>query len=110
MKKSSQVTLTVVAAIGLAGCRRTPVDPCQAATFNAEACQEAVHGGGYYYGGHWYPSYYSHPYSYYYNGYHSHLLRGGTVNSASSGSYARPSSGSIARGGFGSTGRGSVGS
>src|SRR5689334_21253102 len=108
MKKSAQVTLTIVAAMGLAACRRR-ADPCEAATFNAEACHQAVHDGGYYYGGSWYPSYYSHPYPYYYDSYHTHLLRGGIVNSSPSGSYARPSGG-IARGGFGSTGRGAGGS
>jgi hypothetical protein len=107
MKKSAQVTLTVVAALGLTGCSRRP-DPCAAETFNPDACQEAVRDGGYYYGGHWYGMPYGHSYPYYYNNYYSHVSRGGSVHAYSSSSYAHPAGG-VARGGFGSTGHGAAG-
>lgn len=102
MKKSSQVTLTMFAALVLAGCSRR-YDPCAAETFSVYACQQAVEQGGYYYGGTWYYMHYGHPYPYYYDGYHSYVSRGGSVHSYASSSYASPS-GSVARGGFGSTG------
>jgi hypothetical protein len=99
MKKSGQVTLTILAAVGLAGCARH-YDPCQPVSFNELACQEAVRMGGYHYNGHWYSTSYGRPYSYYYDSYHTYVSRGGSVHS--SGSYAHPSS--VSRGGFGSTG------
>jgi hypothetical protein len=110
MKKSAQVTLTVVAAMGLA-CSRRPADPCQSATFSEGACQEAVRSGGYYWHGAWFPMAYSNPYPYYYDSYRSYVSRGGAARSAPSNAYARPASGSVThpgatvpRGGFGSTG------
>ena len=105
MKKSAQVTLTVVAAIGMASCSRRR-DPCQAEYFSEAVCQEAVRDGGYHYGGTWYPMMYSYPYPYYYDGYRSHVSRGGMVRSAPAGSYSRPSVSSTPRGGFGSIGSG----
>ena len=72
MKKSSQVTLTVVAAMALAGCGRR-YDPCDARTFNEFACQEAIQQGGYYYHGTWYRTSYYHPYPYYYDSYHTYV-------------------------------------
>ncbi len=100
MKKSGQVTLTIVAAVALAGCARRH-DPCDAASFNAPACQEAIRAGGYYYNGRWYASHYSHPYPYYYDSYNTYVSRGGSVHS--SGSYSHPSSSGVTRGGFGSS-------
>ena len=105
MRKPVRVTLTVVATVALAGCSRRRLDPCDSATFNEMACQEAVQNGGYYWGGSWYPMYYSHPYPYYYDQYHSYVVRGGSVVSAPGASYARPSGG-VVRGGFGATGEG----
>jgi hypothetical protein len=108
MKKSAQVTLTVVGIMGLASCNRHR-DPCKAETFSEQACQQAVQSGGYHYGGHWYPMTYGYPYPYYYDSYRTHVSRGGAVRPAPSGSYAAPSS--TSRGGFGSIGAGhSVGS
>ncbi len=104
MKKSAQVTLTVVAAMGLAACNRHR-DPCQAQSFDSTACEQAVRSGGYHYGGTWHPMHYGHPYPYYYDSYQSHVARGGTVRPAPAGSYAAPAS-STTRGGFGSTGAG----
>ena len=108
MKKSTKVTLTVVAMIGLASCNRRR-DPCDRAYFNDMACQEAVRSGGYYYGGTWVPMRYSYPYPYYYDSYRTYVGSGGRVYSSSPGVYSHPSSSSsgISRGGFGSTGSGS---
>ena len=106
MKKSSRVTLTVVAAIGLASCGRGRRDPCEPGYFDEYACQQAVSSGGYYWGGNWYPMVYHYPYPYYYDHYHTYVSRGGRVVTAPSGSYSRPagSSSGVERGGFGSTG------
>ena len=106
MKRSSKVTLTVVAVMGLASCSRRR-DPCQQSYFNEQACQDAVRSGGYYWNGGWVPMTYSYPYPYYYDSYRSYVSRGGRVY-GNGGSYARPSAGSpsAVRGGFGSTGAG----
>ena len=111
MKKSAKVTLTVVAAMGLASCGRSRRDPCDQALFNEMACQDAVRSGGYYYGGSWYPMMYHYPYPYYYDHYRTYIGGGGRVYSAPAGTYARPggastSSPGVERGGFGSTGAG----
>ncbi len=110
MKKSTKVTLTVVAAVGLASCGRSRRDPCDRESFNEMACQDAVRSGGYYYGGSWYPMMYRYPYPYYYDSYRTHVSSGGRVYGAPAGSYARPSgstsSPGVTRGGFGSTGAG----
>jgi hypothetical protein len=116
MKKSAKVTLTVVAAVGLASCGRKRPDPCEAATFNEQACQEAVRNGGYHWHGTWFPMMYHYPYPYYYDSYRGYVSRGGAVRAAPAGDYARPgvsapgkpasSSPGVERGGFGSTGAG----
>ncbi|MCU1235909.1 MAG: hypothetical protein JWP63_3876 [Candidatus Solibacter sp.] len=112
MKKSAKVTLTVVAAMGLASCGRSRRDPCDQSYFNEMACQDAVRGGGYYYGGSWYPMMYHYPYPYYYDHYRTYVRGGGRIYSSPSGVYARPSGGGatsspgVQRGGFGSTGAG----
>jgi hypothetical protein len=105
MKKSTKVTLTVVAAVGLASCGRSRRDPCDQASFNELACQDAVRSGGYYYGGTWYPMVYRYPYPYYYDSYRTHVSNGGSVITVPAGSYARPAGGAgVEHGGFGSTG------
>ncbi|MEO8594260.1 MAG: hypothetical protein ABI759_13150 [Candidatus Solibacter sp.] len=105
MKKSTQVTLTVVAAMALASCGRSRRDPCDQSYFDDVACQEAVRSGGYHWGGAWYPMMYHYPYPYYYDHYQTYVRGGGRVNRAPTGSYARPSSSpGVTRGGFGSTG------
>lgn len=105
MKRSVHVSLTVVAAIGLASCGRRGPDPCAAQTFNELACQEAVNGGGYYYNNTWYPLRYSHPYPYYYDSYRGYVAHGGAVHAEPGVHYGRPASG-VSRGGFGATGEG----
>ncbi len=110
MKKSAQVTLTVVAAMALASCGRSRREPCDRAGFDELACREAVQQGGYYWGGSWYPMMYQYPYPYYYDTYRTYVSSGGRVYSAPSGTYARPAgaapAGSVQRGGFGSIGAG----
>ena len=106
MKKSRKVTLTVVAAVGLATCGRSRRDPCDSAYFNDLACQDAIRNGGYYWGGSWVPIRYSYPYPYYYDHYRTYVGHGGTVVAAPVGSYARPAASGVTRGGFGSTGAG----
>ena len=92
MKKSSKITLTLVAAAALAACSRRR-DPCEAGTFNEMACQDAVRSGGYYWGGSWYPMHYSYPYPYYYDSYRTRVRGGGSVVAAPYGSYGRPGAG-----------------
>jgi hypothetical protein len=104
MKKSAHITVTAVAAIGLAACNRGRIDPCEAATFNELACNEAVRNGGYHYRGTWFPMMYSHPYPFYYDMYRNHMARGGMVQPAPSSSYLAPGSHGVTRGGFGATG------
>jgi hypothetical protein len=117
MKKSAKVTLSVVAAVGLASCGRGRRDPCQPQYFNEMACQDAVRDGGFYWGGSWYPAVYHYPYPYYYDGYRRHVSIGGSVVAEPAATYAKPagktfgtggasSSGGTVRGGFGSTGAG----
>ena len=111
MKKSATVTLTAVAAMGLAACGRHRPDPCEAATFSEQACQQAVQDGGYYWNGSWFPMMYHYPYPYYYDSYRSRVSGGGAVVAAPAGAYNHPAarapgSPGVVRGGFGSTGAG----
>ena len=110
MKKSTKVTLTVVAVVGLASCGRSRLDPCDQGAFSEMDCQDAVRSGGYYYGGSWYPMMYRYPYPYYYDHYQTHVSSGGRVMPAPAGSYARPGGASaspgVLHGGFGSIGAG----
>src|SRR5436305_14885091 len=90
MKKSAKVTLTIVAAVGLAWCGRRCMDPCEAAAFDERACQDAVAFGGYYWQGSWFPMRYSQPYPYYYDSYRTYSQRGGKHYGAPSGTYSHP--------------------
>jgi hypothetical protein len=76
MKKSTKVTLTLVATLGLAACNRQRRDPCESATFNEQACQDAVQNRGYYWNGGWVPMTYGYPYPYYYDSYRSYTAKG----------------------------------
>ena len=106
MKKSSKVTLTLVAALGVAACNRRRVEPCQPATFNQQACQQAVSAGGYYWNGSWWPMTYHYPYPYYYDSYRSYVGNGGQVSAAPPEAYVHSASPVVTRGGFGTTGAG----
>src|SRR5260370_15851839 len=98
MKKSTKVTLTVVAAVGLASCGRSRRDPCDRESFSEMACQDAVRNGGYYYGGSWYPMAYSYPYPYYYHSYRTHVSNGGGGGGAPGRGYFGPGGGGPAGG------------
>jgi hypothetical protein len=111
MKKSAKVTLTVVAAVGLASCARKHPDPCEAATFDEQACADAVRNGGYHYQGRWFPMVYHFPYPYYYDSYRSFTAAGGVGRTEPKGAYehagAKPATHAapgVERGGFGSSG------
>ena len=103
------LTLTVITAAALAACGRRSPDPCATATFSEQACQEAVHNGGYYWNGRWYPMTYRNPYPFYYDAYRSYQAGGGASSPAAAATYSRPA-GSVERGGFGTTGEGHGGS
>ena len=119
MKKSGQVGLVLLAALGLASCSRRqqatmvwddkPRDPCSQEFFDETLCDTAVRRSGYHYGGHWRPMIYSHPYTHYYDQHQSFLSRGGTYvatpREVYSPGFKAPSAGTIVRGGFGSTAR-----
>ena len=106
MKRSTRVTLTAVAAMGLAACNRQRHDPCEAASFSEQACQEATRSGGYYWQGGWFPMSYHYPYPYYYDSYRRYVSTGHTVTSPPASSYSHPATASpgVERGGFGTTG------
>lgn len=103
MRKSVQVTLTLVAGVALSACGARRADPCDSATFDDQACRDAVAKGGYYWDGSWYPVNYSHPYPYYYDSYRDYVAKGGTSVAAPAGSYS-PAAGAAERGGFGESG------
>jgi hypothetical protein len=67
VKRSTSVTLTVIAAMGLgARAQQAAEDPCGPASFNPKVCQTAVRRGGYCSQGVWVPADYQEPYPYYY--------------------------------------------
>lgn len=109
MRKSTKVTLTVVATVGLESCGRRQPDPCRAETFHEQACQEAVRNRGYYYHGAWVPMSYSNPYPYYYDSYRGYVSSGGAVHADPAEAYSHtggapaPAAG-VERGGFGAHG------
>jgi hypothetical protein len=110
MKRSSSVTLTIVAAMGIAA-RAQAADPCNAGTFNTTACKTAIHGGGYCSGGAWLPVAYTNPYPYYYDLYRGYLSGGGSVAPAGVEKCRRTASGwisshGVSHGGFGAAGHG----
>lgn len=111
MKKSAGVRLTVVAAIAIAARAQGPADPCAAATFNEQACRDAVQAQGYCWNGRWVKLKYHYPYPYYFDSYLSYIGAGGTINAADVGSCGPPRSffllgHSTHRAGFGGTGAG----
>ena len=106
MRRSFHVSLTIAAGVALISCGRRPLDPCAPSSFNAQACQDAIHNGGYYWNGTWRPMSYAHPYPFYFDTYQSYR---GTSTAAPSYVYSRPA-GAVERGGFGSTGEAHGGS
>ncbi len=105
MKKSASVSLTVVAAFGIAAQAQPRVDPCGAANFNEQACQAAVQNRGYCSNGQWVKLKYHNAYPYYYNAHQAYVTNGGVVSAAVVGTCGPPSgSHGVGRGGFGAIG------
>jgi hypothetical protein len=84
MKKSTHVTLSVAAAMGLAAAARgqQPLDPCGASSFNTKACQAAVKHSRYCWQGQWVAVTDPQPYPYYYGLYQDYVASGGVVAAA----------------------------
>jgi hypothetical protein len=83
MKKSTRVTLTVLAGVGCAAAQQA-ADPCGPGTFNPAACHAAVKAHGYCEGNVWVPQQYQ-QYPYYYDLYRTYSAAGGTVMPAPTG-------------------------
>ena len=113
MKKSANITLTVVAAVGIAAHAAPRPDPCAAANFNEQACRAAIQDRGYCWNGRWVGMKYHYPFPFYYDAYQEYVDLGGLVSPAAVGSCTQRAatrshfvSGShtAARAGFGSSG------
>ena len=107
--KSACVTLTVVAAMGLAARAQQGPDPCAAATFNEKACKRSVRQGGFCSQGAWVPVTYHEPYPYYYDLYKNHVSSGGAVTPLATEKCGRgggTGNHTVSRGGFGGTAHG----
>ena len=107
MKRSLGLSLTVLAAFGVAARAQKRLDPCAAASFNGEACQAAVQNRGYCWNGRWVRMKYRQPYPYYFDVYDEFVATGGVASPAEVGSCGPAThfwSGHGGRhGGFGST-------
>jgi hypothetical protein len=97
MKKSSGVTLTLLAGVGCALHAQQLSNPCAPASFNASACRAAVKSRAYCDGGTWVPQQYQ-AYPYYYNLYQAYSSAGGAVFPAPASTCA------VRRSGFGAHG------
>ena len=113
--KSAQVTLTIVAAMGIAARAQQGADPCAPDTFNQKACKTAIRRGGFCSGGEWIGGTYQESYPHYYDLYRSRIAAGGSVTPAVVENCPRPAwlggwwplfGGHAHRAGFGATGRG----
>jgi hypothetical protein len=80
MKKSVQVSLTVLAAMAAAKAQTAP-NPCLPANFNEKACQTAVKSHGYCSGGAWVSQQFQ-KYPYYYDFYQAYSSAGGQAMAA----------------------------
>lgn len=122
MKKASSITLVLVPALWLMGCRNSPSnntaqqstsksaaaqdpkDPCNSSYWDDTRCEEAVRRGGYHYGGTWWPMVYPYPFSLYRRNYEGFMRSGGVRTPVPteqySPSYRAPG---VSRGGFGSS-------
>lgn len=109
MKRSPQVLVTLVAAMGLAARGQQPVNPCDPASFNDKICKSAVRRGGYCAPDGWTPLTLQKPYPYYYDLYQQHMQAGGVITPAETGKCGHVifgAHGVSSHGGFGSTGAG----
>ena len=132
MKRSGQVGLVLMTALGLSSCGRgtpppqrtvsaeppagsqatmtwdnKPRDPCAQQYFDEGLCQNAIHNRGYHYGGSWIPMMYSRPYTYYSGSHSSYLSSGGRYEATPVEAYhpgfKAPAAGTVVKGGFGKT-------
>ena len=105
--RTSRVTLTIVAVMGLAARAQQGGDPCAPGSFNARACKRAISVAGYCSGGTWIGTTYHEQYPYYYDLYRQWVATGGEVVPGDDCGYptshfASAANGhSVARGGFG---------
>jgi hypothetical protein len=111
VRRSSQVKLTIVAAVSLALAKADPQpDPCGAATFDEQACRTAIRQRGYCLGDQWVPLHYSYPYPYYYDQYQVYALLVGPATPFQPGTCVHHTgahgvfAGAATRGGFGAHG------
>src|SRR5689334_6826868 len=79
MRKSASVTLTVAAMVGAAARGQQRPDPCDALTFNEQACQAAVQNRGYCWNGRWVHMRYHNPFPYFYDNYQEYASQGGVA-------------------------------
>jgi len=109
-KRSAGVTLTVVAAMGFAARAQQRPNPCDALTFNEQACQDAVQKRGYCWNGKWVSMTYHYPFPYYYDAYQEYLTQGGLATPAAVGGACRhglfAGLHGVSRAGFGASGAG----
>lgn len=96
MKKSAQVTLTVLAAVAGARAQQAS-NPCSPGSFNQKACHIAVRQQGYCDIATWVPQQYQ-KYPYYYGLYQAYTVGGGVVTAAPASTCRYPKS---VHGGFG---------
>jgi hypothetical protein len=80
MKRSAQVTLTVLAAVAGARAQQAS-NPCSPGSFNQKACHVAVRLHGYCDSATWVPQQYQ-KYPYYYDLYQAYTAGGGVVTAA----------------------------
>jgi hypothetical protein len=110
MKKSASVTVTLLAAAGMAARAQSRPEPCSAATFNEQACEAAVQNRGYCWNGRWIRLKYHDAFPYYFDAYQEYVAAGGAVSPMTVGSCGPPHGmfgflhAGGARGGFGATG------
>ncbi|HUI58408.1 MAG TPA: hypothetical protein VLY04_25720 [Bryobacteraceae bacterium] len=110
MKKSASVTVSIVAAVGIAAGADQRLDPCSSTTFDEAACRAAIQNNGYCWNGRWVRLKYHYPFPYYYDTYWEFVTAGGVANPAVVGTCGPPrggiwgAHGALARAGFGSTG------
>ena len=133
MKRSGQVGLVLLTALGLSSCGRStpspqktvtaeptpaasqatmtwdnkPRDPCAQQYFDEGLCQSAIHNRGFHYGGSWIPMMYGYPYTYYYGTHQTFMSSGGSYTPTPvevyHPSFKAPATGTVVKGGFGTT-------
>jgi hypothetical protein len=106
--KSAHVTLTIVAAMGMAARAQQRQDPCSAFAFSETACKASMQQGGYCSEGAWVGATYHEQYPYYYDVYRTYVSAGGAVTPAQMERCHHFGGGRalVARSGFGATGHG----